>query len=125
MLSALEFSSISNKLVEIALDHRNIEPFLDEISKISGGVRTHLFGHDYDINMLLSIKYSGYDPFHMSEFEKHYASVNVWGERFMQAPVGVPVSCEWMVPTRELLKSELYADWLRPQGNLISGGESC
>ncbi|MBK8458541.1 MAG: response regulator transcription factor [Phyllobacteriaceae bacterium] len=111
-----------SKLIACAIDNKNIERFLDELSAYSGGVATHIFGHDFDRNINLSMRYSGYAPEAIDEFTDYYAGKNIWGERFVQAQPGVPVSCEWMAPSEALVKSEIYNDWLRPQENLYSGG---
>ncbi|MWD29986.1 hypothetical protein E0K89_021145 [Aquicoccus sp. SCR17] len=58
----------------------------------------------------------------MALFDQHYGAMNPWGEGFFTAPVGSVLSAEEMCPERELLRTEFYADWARPQGEIIRGG---
>lgn len=52
-------------------------------------------------------------------YEQHYAKVNPWiNAQVRKVRSGDVVSSDQLVPLRDLLKTEYYADWLRPQGLL-------
>jgi DNA-binding CsgD family transcriptional regulator len=68
-----------------------------------------------------SIFYSARWPAEFTNaYNDYYASRNPWVPNILRRPVGLAAPMEFMVPRTELLKTEFYNDFLRPQG-LISG----
>jgi DNA-binding CsgD family transcriptional regulator len=117
-----EFSRITTALFSAAIGHSRWERFLDELASCSGGVRTHIIGFDEQANLAIDMAASGYDPAHLATYREHYNMLNAWAPGFMEKPVGTVVDCEDMCATEDLLKTEFYHDWLRPQEDIIQGG---
>ncbi len=111
-----------NKLTLCALDHAHIDEFLRELSEYTGGISTHIHSHDFWAGEQLSVSGFGYSPDFITSYKQHFGTVNAWGAGMLKAPIGIPVSCEWMLPEALLRRTEFYNDWLRPQEDLLSGG---
>lgn len=64
---------------------------------------------------------SGHDPSFRSSYEAHYGRVVPWMDQWTSLPLG-QVVYDWdIMPSEELVRSELYNDWLRPQDGLRHG----
>ncbi len=59
---------------------------------------------------------SGWEPDRIDAYYQYYAARNPWLPRVTTRPVGTVVPAEYMLPRQDLLKSELYQDFLRPVG---------
>lgn len=109
-------------VLSAALDPARWEDFLSELGRLSGGVRTHLFGYDFDSGTNLGLLGSGYDAFAVKTYGDYYYDKNAWAEGFVNADVGVPVHSEWMCSRERLESTEFYNDWIRPQEDIVGGG---
>ncbi len=109
-------------VLSAALDPYRWEDFLSELGRLAGGVRTHIFGHDFHSGTNLGLLGSGYDPFAVATYGDYYYDKNAWAEGFVKADVGVPVHSEWMCRRERLESTEFYNDWVRPQEDIVGGG---
>lgn len=98
------------------------DAFLDELTRQSGGVCTHMFGFDTEAQISMGLTASGYDPSYIETYNAHYAERNAWAPGFAEHDAGVFVDCEQMCPSTELAQTEFYNDWLRPQEEISTGG---
>jgi DNA-binding CsgD family transcriptional regulator/PAS domain-containing protein len=58
-----------------------------------------------------------------ASYQEHYASVNVWTERCDQMfPTGTVRYSHRAISDRELVKTEYYCDWLKPNGLAYGAG---
>ncbi|MDF1775308.1 MAG: helix-turn-helix transcriptional regulator [Rhizobiaceae bacterium] len=115
------FSKLTTTMFSAAMGQTSWDYFLDELSRRSGNIGTQLVGFDSD-NLETSVQAtSGYDPDYLNSFAEHYNEVNVYAPSFAMLPVGVAIDCEAMAPPEEIVKSEFYNDWLRPQEDIIHG----
>ena len=117
-----DFSVLTTKLFSAAIGQVEWEHFLDELSSQSGDICTHLIGYDMEADLAIDFATVGYDPEFIGTYNDHFSSLNAWAPGFAAQPAGVPVDCEVMCPTHELIKTEFYNDWLRPQEDIIQGG---
>lgn len=65
----------------------------------------------------------GVEPVWQSRYAEHYAATNVWihrAERLLQPCV--PVTSEQLITDAEMIKTEFYSDFLRPQGSFYGFG---
>lgn len=115
-------SRLTPLVLAAALDPCRWEDFLSELGSVAGGVRTHLFGHDFDSGAALGTTGAGYDPSAMETYDAYYFDKNAWAEGFLNADVGVPVCSEWMCRRERLESTEFYNDWIRPQEDIVGGG---
>lgn len=106
------------------LDSRKWEWFLARLSQVTGGLR--VFAHVFDIrsNNGLAMIQHGFDPSYISSFSDYYNQLNPWAEKFPFVPVGRVIPSHKMVDPDALKRTEFYADWLKPQGDLCNSGGS-
>ncbi len=91
-------------------------PFLDSLTKDSYFNRAALSLHDTalpcgEIGAQVNI-----DDATVEAYARHYAAVNPWLARPAERPLGVVLTTEHVVPHADLLKTEYYHDFCRPQG---------
>jgi DNA-binding CsgD family transcriptional regulator len=106
-----------------ALDQRAWHGFLAELSRAAGGgTYTHILAHDLALGRHLGDLYHGYDPVWAPSYQQYYHRVNPWLANAGQEPVARALPSAAMYPDDLFTRTEFYADWVRPQGDLIGGG---
>ena len=63
------------------------------------------------------------DPHYQEVYAAHYREIDPWSPGVVDRAVGVVVPTEERLPHRDLIRTEFYSDWLRPQG--IEGSLGC
>lgn len=121
-LTLNEFSKLTTTMFSAAIGQVSWEYFLSELSASSGDICTHIFGFDTEANINLDLKVSGYDSHFASAFEDYYGAINPWAPGFAEHDAGVVVDSEDMCTTENLVKTEFYNDWVRPQEDICQGG---
>ncbi len=96
--------------------------FLWHLSKISGGVRTHLVGQDHLGHVNSGVATANYDQRFIDAFIEYYGTINPWLRSFLVRESPKAYSVEEYVPKDELMKTEFYSDWVLPQENHGAGG---
>lgn len=117
-----EFSELTSLIYGAALDEAKWDIFLDRLAGISGGVRTSMFGCDFETNTDLGARVSGFDPDFMRDYHDYYYARNAWAEGLMASKVGVPELAKSICSHEELHKTEWYNDWIKPQEDIFGGG---
>ena len=115
-------SELTQLTYAAALDPQKWQLFLERASELCGGIGVHLFGHDDVTNSALGVMYGGYDPIYTKSFDEYYGQINSWAPGFFKFNAGVTVHTEMMCPQKDLVKTEFYNDWCKPQGDLRTGG---
>lgn len=116
------YSALSNAIFSAAVDRSRWHAVLGRVSDIVPGANLQVFGYEPNaLEPFISCGH-GYDPEWMRSFQEHYAAINPWARGVISQPAGKVLSAEEMCPQAEVLKTEFYADWLRPQGDIIRGG---
>lgn len=94
---------------------------MNRLGAIMPSVGVAIYGYDYSSSSNLGQVGTGFDPAALESFVAHYSKVNAWAPHFARVPVGTLLNSDQVLPRRELLKSEYYHDWLRPQDDLQLG----
>lgn len=98
------------------LGHGDWQSFLDRLTTILPNGKATLFYHDFAARSGgLSIN-AGIDPDQAAAYKEHYAARNPWMPKALTRPIGLGVRSEKMLPHSDLLRTEFFADFLRPQG---------
>jgi DNA-binding CsgD family transcriptional regulator/PAS domain-containing protein len=103
-------------IYESAVDPSVWQEFLKQFADAIGSTTSTLFFQDHSAcKGEVSVAHR-YDPFYLRQYEMHYASVNVWLQRLAtQTKSGDIRNSAHACSASELLKTEYYNDWLRPQ----------
>ncbi|GAA6207901.1 LuxR family transcriptional regulator [Cognatishimia sp. WU-CL00825] len=121
-LNQIELSNLTTTMFSAAMGNSSWSHFLADLSAISGDICTHIFGYDTEAGVTMDLLAHGYDPEFLKTYDQHFASLNAWADGFSKHPAGTVVDCERMCTTQNLVKTEFYHDWLRPQEDIIQGG---
>src|SRR5690606_17727633 len=114
-LQQLEGALISD-IYAALLGHGDWQTFVDRITEILPNGKATLFYHDYTAGSgALSIN-SGFGRDIATAYSQYYAAKNPWMPKALTRPLGLGVRAEQMLPREDLLRTEFYADYLRPQG---------
>ena len=116
------FAHLTSLIYAAVVDQSMWEVFLQELSRRNGGVRTHLFGYDWLANITLGLSTAGYSPDFIESYSNYYANINAWAPAFAELQPGVAYPTHAMCPRDALMKTEFYADWVRPQEDVLAGG---
>jgi hypothetical protein len=95
---------------------------MDAVSAAAPGVQSHMMHADTAAGAPQRSVVSGYDPAFLRLWDAHYERINAWAAGFVSGPVGQPRYSAWMCDDATLTRTEFYADWVRPQDDLIGGG---
>lgn len=96
--------------------------FLQKLHAFTGGVRTHIFGRDMGTGRLFGLIGAGYDESRVPDYDAHFRHLNVWVDKFAPTLKGTFMSFHEMYPHAELLKTEFYHGWVKPQDDMYRGG---
>jgi DNA-binding CsgD family transcriptional regulator len=116
------FSSIVGDVYSAALEPNGWEGLVDRLHSEMGGVKAFLFGYDAQAKLDLGQVASGFDPEKVRQFGEYYVHVNPYTAGWITAPPGVTVPSEAMVAQDVLLKTQFYAEFLRPEEDATGGG---
>lgn len=97
------------------------QDWLDGLRRRFDGVRFAMWGHDLQANSNLGMMQSGFDPDYMRQWVDYYSGVNAWSPGLAAARVGVVHTAEQLLGRAELMRTEYYHDWVRPQENIATG----
>lgn len=122
MLHIQEFSKLTTSMFSAAIGETSWENFLTELSRQSGDICTHIIGYDNEASITMDLVSSGYSSEFIETYKQYFGELNAWAPGFFAKPSGMVIDCEDMCPTEDLLKTEFYHDWLRPQEDIIQGG---
>lgn len=121
-IDANEIVVLTSLVLAAALDPGQWLPFLERFREVlGGGTRPHIFGRDLRTGRLIGFIDAGGDPEKMAEYDSYYRHHNVWVDAFVDKPKGAMMRVAEMYPTEELVKTEFYNGWLKPQEDMIGG----
>ncbi len=121
-LGLKQFSDLTSILFSTALDSSRWQEFLSRLSSHTQCVNTHLYGYDIATRFSLPPLQHGYDPAYLPSYVNYYSAQNPWAPGLARAAVGQTVTTAETLSEQDLMKTEFYNDWLRPQGDLRAGG---
>lgn len=94
----------------------------DRLGSILDGAYIALHGHDFVAGCSTGLVCTRYDPDFIGSYVSHYAALNPWVPAQMCMPLGKAVYAEDMCSRDALERTEFYADWVRPQEDIGTGG---
>ena len=116
------YARLNARMLAASIEPRLWVEFLDELSRISDGVKTHIFGYDVACDAKHPLIASGYDDSFVRTYHDHFHSLNEWAYGFVNGNVGQILTSEEMCASERLNKTEFYNDWVRPQEDIRFGG---
>jgi DNA-binding CsgD family transcriptional regulator len=118
-----EFQQLHQSILAAALDPRRWGQVMGEMSMIGGdgAAHTHLFGFDLRASEMQQISSHGYAPDYLESYIGYYQHLNAWMPGYARAGVGEVVTGDFLLPREALRRTEFYADWLRPQEDIVAG----
>jgi DNA-binding CsgD family transcriptional regulator len=90
------------------------QTFLDNLSGVVPNGMSTLFYHDLAARTGAVSLYAHFDPMSAAAYNSYYAAKNPWMAKATTRPLGLGVRAELMLPRRDLIRTEFYADYLRP-----------
>ncbi|SLN10417.1 hypothetical protein PSA7680_00034 [Pseudoruegeria aquimaris] len=112
---------VAQRVAAAALDPRQWQWALAELQRVSDGVNVVMFSHDLRSDTSLDLIHSGYDPAMIDSYLSYFGGINVWAEKFPTIAPGEVRTCASLVPDEDLVQTEFYNDWLRPQEDMRGG----
>lgn len=121
-LSIASLARLADAIAAAGLDPSRWQEVMESLHTLSGGVRIHLFGHDLSLNRSIPAVTAGYAPEYLRSFEDHFGAINVWGPIMAALPVMEVAPIGPMVARRDMVRTEFWDGWLRPQEDISGGG---
>lgn len=113
-------AELTDLVYAVAFGECSWNDFLDRFATTVPDGKAALHYHDL-ASKVASVPYMvGYDSGAVEQFVAHYAATNPWIPGASLVPIGQGVTGEDVFPRAEMLNTEFYNDWLRPQ----AGGET-
>jgi DNA-binding CsgD family transcriptional regulator len=94
--------------------------FLDALSHAYGGAMSVIAMHDYARGLGFADASTGLDRAHEASYARHFSRLNPWIGAAERRQVGFATLSDSLLPYADLLRTEFYNDWCRPQR--IGGG---
>lgn len=121
-ISLEQYQKLTSLIFAAAIDESKWVNFLRVLSDISGGVYTHIFGHDLSTGLSLGNTLYQYQNDFVESYDAYYGNVNAWVPGFFEHNVGEIVHVQDMLALEDLHKTEFYQDWVKPQEDITGGG---
>jgi DNA-binding CsgD family transcriptional regulator/PAS domain-containing protein len=94
--------------------------FLNALSHSYGGALACITSYDFANRTGFADAASGVQRDYEASYARYYAHLNPWMAMLEQQPIGLATLSDSALPYADLLRTEFYNDWCRPQG--IGGG---
>ncbi|MFA6051725.1 MAG: helix-turn-helix transcriptional regulator [Methylobacter sp.] len=117
-----QYDNLIGKIYDAAVMPELWPVFLEQLSDAFGSRGTALYLVDFasrsatcrsdEISFIQSVRI---DPETAVSYDRYYSKVNVWLEKSRDLPEGELITTDRLFPVRELVKTEWYNDWLKPQ----------
>ncbi|WP_346897697.1 helix-turn-helix transcriptional regulator [uncultured Roseibium sp.] len=121
-ISLVDYANLTRLIYAAVFDQKCWQGFLEELTRVTGGVRTHLFGYDIPAGLSLGLTAAGYDPGYIDSYNDYYGEINSWAPGFAAHKAGVVIPSQRMCSKHALFGTEFYNDWVRPQEDVAAGG---
>jgi DNA-binding CsgD family transcriptional regulator/PAS domain-containing protein len=122
ILAATAFSQLVGMIYAAAADPQQWPLFLNQFASLMHSGGTILFMHDFADSRFVAdgvpgvvAEAAGFEPVFVESYATHYSSKNVWTALEESMLPGTAVVSEMLLPERELVRTEFFADWLHPQ----------
>jgi DNA-binding CsgD family transcriptional regulator len=104
-----------------AADAQGWQAVVNRLATICDGAAISLQGHDFAANRHLGVLTAGFAPEAVTSFRDHFASVNPWAPGMARWPVGTTMLTESIIAREDLVKTEFYNGFLRPNDDISLG----
>lgn len=104
------------KIYLAATDPTAWPQFLNDLGAICEA-NTSLLLQDERAHLPLLLVTGRFDAAWVKTYREHYWSVNPWTVNLHRSPRGIACTDQALFDRRDLVRSEFYNDWLKPQGN--------
>jgi DNA-binding CsgD family transcriptional regulator/molybdenum-dependent DNA-binding transcriptional regulator ModE len=94
--------------------------FLEALARDYAGGMAALYVHDTTVRQGFAYAGGLFADEALAKYNEYYSRINPWLSNIGKRRIGVAVAAEFMLPRSDLVRTEFYNDWLRPQG-LASG----
>ncbi|TNC67556.1 helix-turn-helix transcriptional regulator [Rubellimicrobium roseum] len=115
-----DLSSIEDAILKAAINPAAWSSVMAAFVRSFPGCRASLLGHDMQMAQGLPAAQAGYDVACVQSYYRHFHTINPFAPAWAGLPVGRVVDSREVVPEADLLRTEFYQDWLRPQQDLRS-----
>lgn len=122
MITEHHYDDLIGKIYDAAVTPELWGVFLEQLSDILNSKGTVLYLVDFanrrsicrsdEISFIQSVRT---DPETVISYDRYYSKVNVWLENSRNLPEGELITSDRLFSEQELVKTEWYNDWLKPQ----------
>ncbi|WP_208354267.1 helix-turn-helix transcriptional regulator [Pseudaestuariivita rosea] len=116
-----KFKKLSAQILSTSSQDDSWLSVLQELSEIAGGARTFLFSQDLFDNRALRQHWVGCSDDFVQSWKDYYSGINPWANGAKDVTVGTVLRESQYYPEDQLLKTEFYNDWIKPQENIKHG----
>ncbi|MHA6344235.1 helix-turn-helix transcriptional regulator [Roseivivax sp. CAU 1761] len=102
------------QIMSAILGEARWEDFLGSLCGVLPNGAATLFYHDTSVVRGAFALAAGIDPTSLEAYAEHYCALNPWMQAATRRPIGLSVPDGAMFDRRELVKTEFYNDFLRP-----------
>jgi DNA-binding CsgD family transcriptional regulator len=109
-------SDLIGEIYAALLGNASWQTFLDHLAQVLPNGKATLFFHDLAAATGALSLHAHLDAAAVAAYSRYYAARNPWMAGAVARPLGIGVRAERMFPRSQLLRTEFFADFLRPQG---------
>ena len=113
-------SELTAPIYRAAVDDDGWAAFCDALHRHTGAP-VKMFGHAVETRESLGLIGAGWDPHELGRYHAYYGAINPWMHMNLALPAGTVGVSDEALPREDLIKTEFYNDWLRPQENILGG----
>jgi len=112
--AALVDASLLTSLYDAVGNPAGWANFMEALAQAYPGGRGLFAIHDATFQQSHAQAGGGWEPDAFAAYNQHFVAVNPWIPSLPRRPIGRVVPAEFMLPQRDLIKTEFYSDFLRP-----------
>lgn len=123
MIDENQYDDLIGKIYDAAVMPELWAVFLEQLSTVMESDGTVIYLVDFSSRAvtcnndeLSFIQCVRTDPESVMSYNSYYSKVNVWFDHSKDLPEGKIITTDQLFPAQELVKTEWYNDWLKPQG---------
>lgn len=120
-ISLETYDRLVSRIYEATLDRARWQLVVDDLARVANGAHVALLAHDFKANYNLGA-ITTHDPEFIASYEQYYAATNCWVPTLARMPFGIAQQPEAHFDREQLIRTEFYNGWLRPQGILTAAG---
>lgn len=121
-LSLEQFSDLVGTIYDAGTDPEKWHVFLAKLDTLLDSVYLSIYGHDTRTDLCLDLLATKYSDEHLAAYVEHYCQTNLFIPVLLNAPLMKAQPSEKWVPKEDLVRTEFYNDFLRPQEDIGTGG---